>query len=139
MTDSPQKNNHTVRNTVLVAGGIVLVLFMGMLSISPSDNTSTTETLPAGNTAAPAGSVDVTSSTSSPDEIVGEVLNSTDAPATFVEVTVTLYDEQGAVVGTDFTFAVSTDALGIGETAPFKILFLDPIAFSDYKLRVTWD
>jgi len=73
--------------------------------------------------------------------IVGEVINNTQRPASYVKVTSTYYDKEGGVVGTDFTFAGDTASTPLqpGSTAPFEISDINKTEFETYKLDVTWN
>jgi hypothetical protein len=73
--------------------------------------------------------------------IVGEVMNNTQRPASFVKVTATYYDKNNEVAGTDFTYAGDTGStpLQIGSTTPFKIVDTNKTVFDSYKLDVTWN
>ena len=91
------------------------------------------------------GKVEVKSHTKKVDygypKIVGEVVNNTQNPTTFVKVTATFYDNQGKVVGTSFTYAGDTasTALGPQATSPFEITDISQRNFDTYKLDVTWN
>lgn len=141
------KKSHRGRTILLSVLGTIVVLTVIGLAAGPS-NTSTTPTRSTTNTTptnsgttntAPAGKVEVKSSRAENDQIVGEVVNNTADPVRFVEVAATTYDAQGAVVDTNSSYAVSDQPLAPGDTAPFKIYFLEPKPFSDYKLGVTWN
>jgi hypothetical protein len=56
-------------------------------------------------------------------EIVGEIKNLQNNSASYVEVIGTFYDQNGTVVGCDYTFTDPTDLAG-GQTGPFKITFM---------------
>jgi predicted secreted protein with PEFG-CTERM motif len=56
--------------------------------------------------------------------IVGEIENSSNRVAQFVQVTATLYDDQGTVVGTPFTYTF-IDVMRPGERSAFNIVFAD--------------
>ena len=56
-------------------------------------------------------------------EIVGEIQNLQNNSASYVEVIGTFYDQNGTVIGCDYTFTDPTDLAG-GQTGPFKIVFM---------------
>jgi hypothetical protein len=56
--------------------------------------------------------------------IVGEVLNQAPMTAEFVKIIATLYNANGQVIGTDFTYADPSD-LAPGQRAPFDIILLE--------------
>lgn len=75
-------------------------------------------------------------------EIVGEVVNNTTKPASYVKVTATYYDEQDNVIGTSFSYAGDTSStpLAVGATAPFEVSsYPDKIDTDNYKLDVNWN
>jgi hypothetical protein len=57
-------------------------------------------------------------------KVVGQVENVGDGDAEFVEITATLYDAEGAVVGVDSTYA-EFDVLKVGQVSPFEIQVLN--------------
>lgn len=59
-------------------------------------------------------------------EFIGEVTNTGDEDAAFVQVVLTLTDAQGNVVGTGFTFLEALSIIPPGETVPFEIFVADP-------------
>lgn len=74
--------------------------------------------------------------------IVGEVKNTGQFPVSFVNITVTYYDQDNEVVDTDFTYAGETSdvLLQPEKTTPFKISYQkDKVKFDHYKLDVTWN
>lgn len=74
-------------------------------------------------------------------EIVGEVINNTDRPASSVKITTTYYNQENKVIGTSFTYAgdTSNTPLAIGATAPFQVSsYPDKIDTENYKLDVNW-
>lgn len=74
-------------------------------------------------------------------EVVGEVINNTQNPVTWVKVRATFYDLKGIVVGTNFTYVGDTDQipLAVGATSPFNISsYPDKINADSFKLDVTW-
>lgn len=90
------------------------------------------------------GKVEVKSHTKKVDygypKIVGEVVNNTQNPTTFVKVTATFYDNQGKVIGTSFTYAGDTASTPLAPktTAPFEITDISQKNFDTYKLDVNW-
>jgi hypothetical protein len=75
-------------------------------------------------------------------EVVGEVVNNTSKPASYVKITATYYDEQGKVLGTGFSYAGDTSStpLAVGATAPFQVSsYPDKIDTDNYKLDVNWN
>jgi len=91
------------------------------------------------------GKVEVKSHTSKKDDygkvtVTGEVINNTAKPVSSVKVTVTFYNSQDQVVGTDYTYPVGfgDPELQPNTTAPFEITKYD-IEFATYKLDVSWD
>lgn len=74
-------------------------------------------------------------------EVVGEIINNTQNPVTWVKVTATFYDLKGVVVATNFTYVGDTDEipLAVGATAPFNVSsYPDKINADSFKLDVTW-
>ncbi|MGC9349360.1 MAG: FxLYD domain-containing protein [Anaerolineae bacterium] len=69
--------------------------------------------------------------------IVGEILNNTSSNVEFVEISATLRDSSGNVVGSDYSYSM-IDVLSPGMTSPFRIIFSDPLSFSYYELSVNW-
>lgn len=67
--------------------------------------------------------------------IVGEVANRSDKPQAFVKVTVTLYDEAGTVIDTDFTYT-TIDIVPPGQTVPFQLSTDQYANLADYKVQV---
>ena len=108
-----------------------------------NSNTTNTENVPK-NTPVPVGKVEVKSQTKRVEygypKIVGEVVNNTDKPVTFVKVTATYYDAQEKVVGTDFTYAGDTASTPLitNATTPFEVTHLGPLDYETYKLDVIW-
>jgi len=69
-------------------------------------------------------------------KITGLVRNTGDKIARFVQVSATLYDTEGAVVGVDHTF-VEADLLEPGDTSAFEVLILSTSGSADaYSLLV---
>ncbi|MBU0686771.1 MAG: toxin-antitoxin system YwqK family antitoxin [Candidatus Margulisbacteria bacterium] len=66
--------------------------------------------------------------------IVGEAQNNTGRYATAIEISVTYYDENGDVLGTDSDFFAHLDTK---DKAPFQIVNLNEIKYDHYKLRAT--
>ncbi len=59
-------------------------------------------------------------------KFIGEVTNTGDEDAAFVQVALTLTDAQGNVVGTGFTLLEALSIIPPGETVPFVIFVADP-------------
>ena len=57
-------------------------------------------------------------------------------PVTFVKVIITAYDEGGKVVGTDFTYAASSNPMAPGAKLPFKMTPDNHQAVKRYALSV---
>lgn len=74
-------------------------------------------------------------------KIVGEVVNNTENPATYINVTATFYDKANEVLGSSFTYAGDASTpLAKGETAPFEVNnYPDKYIPDHYKLNVTWN
>lgn len=68
----------------------------------------------------------------------GEVQNTGDSPAEFVQIVITLYDAAGNVVGTDFTY-VDIDPLPPGGTSPFETGTDHYPGFDHYEIYVQGD
>jgi hypothetical protein len=69
-------------------------------------------------------------------QITGQVRNTGDKDAQFVQVTITLYGADGSVVSVDYTF-LEGDVLESGDTAPFEILIFGTAGPADsYRLQV---
>lgn len=143
---------------------VIIVLFLvglvgsigksstGLYSISPNKQqpkSSTTSSNVSGTQPEPVtkiGKVEVKSQTKKSDAyntVVGEVVNNTEENVSYVDVTVTYYDEKGVVVATGYTYAGNTadTPLSPGATAPFEVNSFpdDSIKVSTYKLDVTWE
>ena len=76
-------------------------------------------------------------------EMVGEIKNNSDEEVTFVQIIATFYDENGIVIGTDYTYTDPTD-LNPGRTAPYTLSvgFGDSIDVNDIaeaKYHLEWD
>ena len=73
-------------------------------------------------------------------EFIGEVTNTGDEDAAFVQVVLTLTDAQGNVVGTGQSFLNALSILPPGETIPFKI-FVDnpPDTWAEERIQVQAD
>ena len=73
--------------------------------------------------------------------IVGEVLNQAPVTAKFVKIIATLYNANGQVIGTDFTYADPSD-LAPSQRAPFNIIVSEGSVpmyqMSSYGLAVDW-
>lgn len=75
-------------------------------------------------------------------KVVGEVVNNTEAPVTYVKVTATFYDKDDQVIGTGFSYAGDTTDTPLEPTltTPFEVSsFPDQINPDHYKLDVTWN
>jgi hypothetical protein len=72
--------------------------------------------------------------------IVGEVINNGDAPASYVEITATYYDDKGEVVDTGDTYAGNTADVALQPTqkTPFELGRIEEIKYANYKLDVSW-
>ena len=69
-------------------------------------------------------------------EIVGEVSNSSNMPAEFVNIIATFYDSTGAVIDTSFTYT-DIDVVQAGGTAPFRLSsYPRKISPASYKVQV---
>lgn len=74
-------------------------------------------------------------------EVVGEVINNTNKPVSWVKVSVTFYDENGDVLGSDYSYAGETTdvSLPVGVKAPFELnTYPDDYIPADYQLQVFW-
>lgn len=76
-------------------------------------------------------------------DIVGEIKNTSDEEVTFVKIIATFYDDNGIVIGTDFTYTDPSD-IRPGRTAPYtlSIGFGDSIDVNDIaeaKYHLEWD
>ncbi len=70
-------------------------------------------------------------------EFIGEVTNTGDEDAAFVQLVLTLTDVQGNVVGTGFTALEALSILPPGETVPFEIFVGDPPdSWAEEKIQV---
>ncbi|MCB0197475.1 MAG: FxLYD domain-containing protein [Anaerolineae bacterium] len=65
--------------------------------------------------------------------IVGEVHNTMSEPVRWVKVSVDLFDDEGRLVGTDFTF-VSADKIPAGRKACFQLFLSEPPGWTNYQL-----
>lgn len=74
-------------------------------------------------------------------KIVGEVVNNSANPVTYVKITATFYDSEGQVVGTDYTYAGDTSSTPLTPkaTTPFELTGESGLTFDTYKLDVTWN
>ncbi len=71
--------------------------------------------------------------------IVGEVQNTGIDTLEFVKVIATIYDKEGTVIGTDFTYT-QPHTLKKGQTAPFEIIYTEDVpSGSKYKLVIDWN
>lgn len=138
---------------------LIITFFFGVIVGSAGSRTSTVNSTDAvkqyttnSNTAPTkeeptkaTGKVEVKSHTKRVDygypKIVGEVVNNTTAPATFVKVIATFYDAEGKVVGTSFSYAGDTSStpLQVEATTPFEITDTSKSNFDHYKLDVSWE
>ncbi len=145
---------------VLKWAGIIFIILIVIGIISGANKSSTTgiqqsttnsntgNTTNSGSnaqtTTVPAGKVEVKSHNKTIEygypKIVGEVINNTNQPVSFVKVTATYYDAQGKVVGTDFTYAGDTASTPLAPnlTAPFEVTHLGALNYNNYKLDVNW-
>jgi DNA-binding beta-propeller fold protein YncE len=76
-------------------------------------------------------------------DIVGEIKNTSDEEVTFVKIIATFYDDNGIVIGTDFTYTDPSD-INPSRTAPYtlSIGFGDSIDVNDIaeaKYHLEWD
>lgn len=74
-------------------------------------------------------------------KIVGEVINNTSSPVSYVKVTATFYDTAGEVIGTNTTYAGDTPSTPLEpeSTTPFEVSsYPDKFDTDIYKLDVTW-
>lgn len=69
-------------------------------------------------------------------QAVGELLNTGDRNAEFVECIVTWYSQSGEIVGTDFSYAM-LDIIRPGEKSPFKVILLKAKG-TPQKARLQW-
>ena len=76
-------------------------------------------------------------------KLVGEIKNKSDEEVTFVKIVATFYDDNGIVIGTDYTYTDPTD-INPGRTAPYSLTigFGDSIDVNDIaeaKYHLEWD
>jgi hypothetical protein len=74
-------------------------------------------------------------------EVVGEVVNNTNKPVSYVKITATFYNSENKVIGTGSTYAGETSdtPLAVGATTPFEVSsYPDKIDTENYKLDVSW-
>ena len=74
-------------------------------------------------------------------KVVGEVMNNTNKPVSWVKVLATFYDENGDVLGSDYAYAGETtdNPLLVGVKAPFELsTYPDDYVPDDYQLQVFW-
>lgn len=69
--------------------------------------------------------------------LVGEIQNSGNAPVQFVKIVATLYDKDGAVSGTGFTYT-EIGVIPPGGKSPFHTATDDWEGTTDYKLQLEW-
>lgn len=132
---------------------IVVVFLFGVFVGTSGSSSSTTrtssttevETQQEQKPTSQQGKVDVKSQVKRFDggytKVVGEVVNNTNAPVTYVKVTATFYNLNKEVIATNFTYAGDTadTPLQPGSTAPFEVTsYPDTINADSYKLDVTW-
>lgn len=140
----------------LKLGVIILVAFIigvfvgvsgsGSLSQEIKQSTSINNSMPA-QAVKDIGKVEIKSKSNKISstgylEIVGEVVNNTGKPVSYVKLTATYYDDQGKVIGTSFSYAGDTSStpLAVGATTPFEVSsYPDKIDTKDYKLDVNWN
>jgi hypothetical protein len=72
--------------------------------------------------------------------IAGEVINKGNEDVGIVEISATLYDSEGNVIGTDNTYVIP-DTIPAGEKAPFQFMILnssvsDLLKIQNYSLIV---
>ncbi len=70
--------------------------------------------------------------------ITGEVKNNSDRSKKFIKILATLYNSDGNVVETDFTYS-DRDVLSPGETSGFKMYVSYPNGYSTYSLMTEAD
>ena len=109
----------------------------------PTSTLTPTPTQTASPTSLPAGVIVLSSSAFTPEYssflyIVGEVLNNTTTNVEWIEISATLRDSSGNVVGSDSTYS-DIDTLTPGMKSPFWILASIPPAWSTYELHVSYD
>jgi hypothetical protein len=68
--------------------------------------------------------------------IVGEIRNNRSIEARNVKVIATFYDEEGKVIGAEYSFTEIHQIPSLG-TSPFSIMIFDPISYDHYELIVT--
>lgn len=74
------------------------------------------------------------------DEIVGEILNNGSITAEFAKVSVSFYDENGAILGSEFTYA-DPSTLSPGQRAAFTIFITSDTIEDDaetYEFTLQW-
>jgi hypothetical protein len=70
--------------------------------------------------------------------VVGEVQNNLNANVRFVKISVIFYDEDGEIIGTDYTYTM-LDFLRPNQKSPFDLSsYLEQIKPASYDLSVTW-
>jgi hypothetical protein len=75
------------------------------------------------------------------DQIVGEVSNNGTAPAEYAEITVSFYDANGQIVGTEFTYA-DPSTIAPGEKSSFTVLISGdtiPNQAQTYDITLQWN
>jgi hypothetical protein len=74
------------------------------------------------------------------DKIVGEVLNNGSGPAEFVKVTASFYDDGGAILGSEVTYAYPS-TINPGDKSPFNIFITNNAVKDDtetYEFTLQW-
>ena len=67
--------------------------------------------------------------------VVGEVRNNSSYPVQFVKIVITIYDDAGNVVGTDFTYT-TLDVIAPGGKSPFRTGTEEYTGVSSYEVQV---
>lgn len=69
-------------------------------------------------------------------EIIGDVTNIGDEPAKYVNLIITLYGEDGAILGVETTYT-SLNTIEPGQTSPFRMISLtDGAAVANYRIQI---
>lgn len=132
--------------------GIIVVVFIVGVFVGISGNSKSSSTTSSqiettvSETVKDTGKVEVKSHSKKLNdrgltEIVGEVVNNTAKPVTYVKVIVTFYDQKNAVIGTSFTYAGDTSdtPLVVDATTPFELSsYPNEFDADHYKLDVSW-
>ena len=127
---------------------LLIVLILGWIGVNSQQptNTKNENANTANVTNQDKGKVEVKSSSVKTEfgtsSVVGEVINKTSSTVKNVKVTVTLYNEAGTVVDTNFRTLASEvfgdPVLQPGSTAPFDVGFTSAAPFKTYKIGLTW-